>query len=78
MILTSPFWGENSDVELFHRLPRFVQLDLGLLVLLVRCRVDLPLNHPNMSLLILGDKCLVFYLGLDRSEVLVERRIVTL
>jgi len=54
---------------------RLVQLDLGLLVLLVHCRVVLPLNHPNTPLLILGGKCLASDLGLDRSEVLVERRI---
>jgi hypothetical protein len=54
---------------------RLVQLDLGLLMLLVHCRVVLPFNHLNTPLLILGDKCLASDLGLDRSEVLVERRI---
>lgn len=61
--------------ELFHRLPRVVQLDLDVLALLVRCRVILPLKHPNTPLLILGDKRLASDLGLDRLEVLVERRI---
>jgi hypothetical protein len=61
-----------EGVKLFHRLHRLVQLDLGLLALLVRCRVILPLNHPNTPLLVLGDKCLAPDLGLDRFKVLFE------
>jgi hypothetical protein len=58
--------------ELSHRLPqaRLVQLDLDLLVLLVHCRVVLPLNYPNAPLLILGDKRLASDLGLEKIEVL--------
>jgi len=56
--------------ELFHRLPRLIQLDLDLLVLLVHCRVVLPLNDPNAPLLTLGDKRLASDLGLENFEIL--------
>jgi hypothetical protein len=54
---------------------RLVQLNLRLLALLVRCRVVLPLNHCDMLLVMLGEECLVFDLGLDVFKILVERSI---
>lgn len=44
-----------ADADVDGREDGVVQLDLGLLVLLVRCWVVLPLDHPNTLLLIPGD-----------------------
>ena len=62
-------------VELFHRLLRLFQLEFGAFPSLVRCRVDLLRKFLDTILLMIDIKRLFFYFRLDRSKVLLERRI---
>ena len=56
--------------ELYRRRPRLVQLDLELLVLLVRKWTSLPDNIPNFLLPNLDGNCITYDLGFDGLKVM--------
>lgn len=58
-----------KGMEISNCLIHLVQPVLGHLVFLVCSQVVLPINHPNMSLLILGNNSLAFDLCLDSFKV---------